>query len=72
MLFRSTFPAVPYHAGLLRVQVNANHLDESIDGLLDTFDALKRVIPLPGPKELTRVCQEIGSEAARQVVATVA
>ena len=24
-----TFPAVPYHAGVLRIQVNANHLSES-------------------------------------------
>lgn len=49
-----TFPAVPYHAGLLRIQVNANHLRQSIDGLLDGFAALKRVIPLPGPEGLRR------------------
>jgi 7-keto-8-aminopelargonate synthetase-like enzyme len=49
-----TFPAVPYHAGVLRVQVNANHRPHSIDGLLDAFAALKRVIPLPGPEELRR------------------
>jgi 7-keto-8-aminopelargonate synthetase-like enzyme len=49
-----TFPAVPYHAGVLRVQVNANHLPESIDGLLSAFAALKRVINLPGPDELSR------------------
>jgi 7-keto-8-aminopelargonate synthetase-like enzyme len=49
-----TFPAVPYHAGVLRVQVNANHLPESIDGLLGAFNALKRVVPLPGPEELFR------------------
>src|SRR5207253_8751291 len=46
-----TFPAVPYHAGVLRVQVNSNHLPESIDGLLDALAALKRVIPLPGPDD---------------------
>jgi 7-keto-8-aminopelargonate synthetase-like enzyme len=49
-----TFPAVPYHAGVLRVQVNANHLPAAIDGLLGAFAALKRVVPLPGPEELTR------------------
>jgi 7-keto-8-aminopelargonate synthetase-like enzyme len=49
-----TFPAVPYHAGVLRVQVNANHLAESIDGLLDALAALRQVIPLPGPEELLR------------------
>jgi 7-keto-8-aminopelargonate synthetase-like enzyme len=49
-----TFPAVPYHAGVLRVQVNANHLTESIDGLLDAFAALQRVMALPGPEELLK------------------
>ncbi len=49
-----TFPAVPYHAGVLRIQVNANHLTESIDGLLDACAALRQVIPLPGPEELQR------------------
>jgi 7-keto-8-aminopelargonate synthetase-like enzyme len=49
-----TFPAVPYHAGVLRVQVNANHRLESINGLIDAFAALRRIIALPGPEELTR------------------
>jgi 7-keto-8-aminopelargonate synthetase-like enzyme len=49
-----TFPAVPYHAGLLRIQINANHLKQSIDGLLNGFEALRRVIPLPGPEVLQR------------------
>jgi len=44
-----TFPAVPYHAGVLRIQVNSNHLPESIDGLLDALAALRSVMPLPGP-----------------------
>jgi 7-keto-8-aminopelargonate synthetase-like enzyme len=48
-----TFPAVPYHAGVLRMQVNANHLTESIDGLVDALAALKKVIPMPGPEALT-------------------
>jgi glycine C-acetyltransferase len=47
-----TFPAVPYHAGVLRVQVNANHLAESIDGLIEAFGALARTVRLPGPQEL--------------------
>ena len=34
------FPAVPYHAGVLRVQCNANHDDRSIDGLIDAFASL--------------------------------
>jgi len=49
-----TFPAVPYHAGLLRIQVNANHLRHSIDGLLDGFAALKEVVTLPGPDVIAR------------------
>lgn len=47
-----TFPAVPYHAGVLRVQVNANHTPEAVDRLVEAFAALKRVIPLPGPESL--------------------
>ncbi len=50
-----TFPAVPYHAGVLRIQVNANHLPESIDGLLAALEQLTKVIVLPGPDELRRV-----------------
>jgi 7-keto-8-aminopelargonate synthetase-like enzyme len=48
-----TFPAVPYHAGVLRIQVNANHLTESIDGLLEGLRLLHRTSPLPGPEMLT-------------------
>ena len=44
-----TFPAVPYHAGVLRIQVNANHLSESIDGLLEAFAELRHVVRLPPP-----------------------
>lgn len=47
-----TFPAVPYHAGVLRIQVNANHLPEAIDGLLDALAALREVMALPGPEAL--------------------
>lgn len=49
-----TFPAVPYHAGVLRIQVNANHLPESIDGLLEALAALQRAIPLPNPDLLAQ------------------
>jgi len=49
-----TFPAVPYHAGVLRIQVNANHLSESIAGLLDAIGRLKQKIRLPGPESHPR------------------
>jgi len=42
-----TFPAVPYHAGVLRIQVNANHRTEAIDGLLAALASLRAQIPLP-------------------------
>jgi hypothetical protein len=45
---------VPYHAGVLRIQVNANHRVDSIDRLLDAFAALQRVILLPRPEALSR------------------
>jgi 7-keto-8-aminopelargonate synthetase-like enzyme len=49
-----TFPAVPYHAGVLRVQVNANHRTESIDRLVDAFAQLQQGMLLPGPDALAR------------------
>jgi 7-keto-8-aminopelargonate synthetase-like enzyme len=49
-----TFPAVPYHAGVLRVEVNANHSMESINGLIDAFASLRNVLTLPGPESLTQ------------------
>ena len=42
-----TFPAVPYHAGVLRIQVNANHTSESVAGLVDAIADLLRVVNLP-------------------------
>jgi 7-keto-8-aminopelargonate synthetase-like enzyme len=45
-----TFPAVPYHGGVLRIQVNANHLPDSIDGLVRALAELQRVVPLPAPE----------------------
>lgn len=41
------FPAVPYHAGVLRIQVNANHTPASIDGLVAAVAGLSRSIELP-------------------------
>jgi 7-keto-8-aminopelargonate synthetase-like enzyme len=49
-----TFPAVPYHAGVLRIQVNANHRPESIDGLLGAMARLQRVICLPDAETARR------------------
>jgi 7-keto-8-aminopelargonate synthetase-like enzyme len=40
------FPAVPYHAGVLRVQLNANHSDEQINGLLGAMAELRAVVRL--------------------------
>lgn len=41
------FPAVPHGAGVLRLQVNANHSAESIRGLLAALEELTGVMPLP-------------------------
>jgi 7-keto-8-aminopelargonate synthetase-like enzyme len=46
-----TFPAVPYHAGVLRIQVNANHTSASIEGLLEATARLNQAIPLPAPEK---------------------
>lgn len=45
------FPAVPYHAGVLRVQINANHDPAAIDGLLDALAELQRQFVLPSTRE---------------------
>jgi 7-keto-8-aminopelargonate synthetase-like enzyme len=47
-----TFPAVPYHAGVLRIQVNANHTPAMVDGLVDALAALQREMRLPCAEEL--------------------
>jgi glycine C-acetyltransferase len=47
-----TFPAVPYHAGVLRIQVNANHLPQAIEGLVAALAKLREHIPMPGPESL--------------------
>ncbi|MFL5327886.1 MAG: aminotransferase class I/II-fold pyridoxal phosphate-dependent enzyme [Gemmataceae bacterium] len=38
-----TFPAVPYHAGVLRVQINANHETTQISGLLGALKELAQL-----------------------------
>jgi 7-keto-8-aminopelargonate synthetase-like enzyme len=50
-----TFPAVPYHAGVLRIQVNANHLGASIKGLLEAVAKLRQKIQLPDPDAAPRL-----------------
>lgn len=48
------FPAVPYRAGVLRIQANANHTPEMIDGLINALADLTKVVTLPGPDVLRR------------------
>jgi glycine C-acetyltransferase len=42
-----TFPAVSYHAGVLRIQINANHRPSDIDGLVASLGDLKKAVKLP-------------------------
>jgi glycine C-acetyltransferase len=42
-----TFPAVRYHAGVLRIQVNSNHSAAAIDGLLAAVRDLCLVVAMP-------------------------
>lgn len=42
-----TFPAVPYHAGVLRIQVNANHARSAIDGLIAAMAQVQRAVAMP-------------------------
>jgi 7-keto-8-aminopelargonate synthetase-like enzyme len=49
-----TFPAVPYHAGVLRIQINANHEPAAIDGLLDALAALQRKFALPSAESIRK------------------
>lgn len=39
------FPAVPHGAGVLRIQVNANHTAEQVNGLLDALAAMRDALP---------------------------
>ena len=43
------FPAVPHGAGVLRIQVNACHHPEQVDGLVGALAGLHRAAPLPEP-----------------------
>jgi 7-keto-8-aminopelargonate synthetase-like enzyme len=43
----ATYPAVPIHGGVLRIQVNANHPAEAIDDLLTAFAELMQTMRLP-------------------------
>ena len=42
----ATYPAVPINGGLLRIQVNANHTEEQIDGLIARIRELKTAMQL--------------------------
>lgn len=43
----ATYPAVPIHGGLLRVQINANHPMEAVDGLLAAVEQVWKEWKLP-------------------------
>src|SRR5690606_12872005 len=45
------FPAVPYHGGVIRVQCNANHAEQAIDGLISAFAELREVVTMPRRSE---------------------
>ena len=66
------FPAVPYHAGVLRIQANANHTDEAIDGLIASLDTLRNHVPMPGPEALHATPPEPTRERATHHVREVA
>jgi 7-keto-8-aminopelargonate synthetase-like enzyme len=42
----ATYPAVPINAGLLRIQVNANHTPEAVDGLLNAIGEVARTFKI--------------------------
>ena len=50
-----TFPAVPYHAAVLRVQINANHRPADIEGLIHAFGELTSVVKLPTVERTLRL-----------------
>jgi 7-keto-8-aminopelargonate synthetase-like enzyme len=41
------FPAVPYHGGVLRIQVNSNHKPESVRDLVNAFHEIQTDITFP-------------------------
>jgi 7-keto-8-aminopelargonate synthetase-like enzyme len=59
-----TFPAVPYHAGVIRIQVNANHTSAAIADLIEVFGRLRDIVDVPS-------AQEFGREAAQAVAASM-
>ena len=46
------FPAVPYHCGVLRIQCNANHSEDSIEGLLTAFSDLIEAASFSAHREM--------------------
>ncbi len=48
-----TFPAVPYHGGVLRIQVNANHQPAAIEGLLGALAEMQRRFVVPTKRNHT-------------------
>ena len=45
----ATFPAVPINGGLLRIQVNANHTTEAVDGLVQALTDMNKGSLIPNP-----------------------
>ena len=41
------FPAVPYHGGVLRIQVNSNHKPDSVRDLVNAFNEIQSEIAFP-------------------------
>jgi 7-keto-8-aminopelargonate synthetase-like enzyme len=42
-----TYPAVPINESVLRIQINAIHPMEAVDGLLNAFTDLRKEVELP-------------------------
>jgi hypothetical protein len=59
-----TFPAVEFDAGVLRIQVNANHLSASIHGLIEAFGELRQSISLPCAKARAARRQSLAAAVA--------
>lgn len=53
----ATYPAVAINEGLLRIQVNANHTEEAIDGLLNALSDMRRVFSLPLTRPLASLAK---------------
>lgn len=57
-----TFPAVPYHASVLRIQINSNHRPEDIAGLLAAISEMKQVISMPDSDSMQQPVPKFGSD----------